>query len=289
MLEDQIFGSSLTDRQLSIAISCPESQVQKFDHVNPAVLPIRDKAVNVIIRLVEAYESKAEALAHAIVLLDRLIATEFHSIPDSTTSQRMVKAAVGCYLIAVKVREVMHPCVRDLALLTSCTCEEIRCAEESVILALDWNVVVTTGMAACCRPLICNCVTPTLAAADIADKLLERCDEQRRTRLSKYVSFLVQLAYCCRELTTRYSTAAVAVACVVYSARILGDRSAEEELVPPPMRAVVDAAALDGLRNACRERGFDFPEALPPPPPAPADAGDRRADPADDYERTMQG
>ena len=129
----------------------------------------------------------------------------------------------------------------------------------------------------------------TLAAADVADKLLERCDEQRRTRLSKYVSFLVQLAYCCRELTTRYSTAAVAVACVVYSARILGDRSAEEELVPPPMRAVVDAAALDGLRNACRERGFDFPEALPPPPPAPADAGDRRADPADDYERTMQG
>ncbi len=140
--------------------------------------------------------------------------------------------------------------------------------------------------------------------------MLEQCTEWRRRRLSKYVSFLVQLAYCCREMTAHYSAAAVATACVVYSARILGDHAAEEELVPPFMRAGADGEVLESLRSVCRSRGYDFREALAPAPappsaaPAPAalvdtaasalscppaDA-DRRDDGADnEYERTMQG
>jgi hypothetical protein len=147
-------------------------------------------------------------------------------------------------------------------------------------------------------------------AVDVADKLLEQCVDARRRRLSKYVSFLVQLAYCCREMTAHYSAAAVATACIVFSARILGDRAAEEELVPPFMRAG-DDTALERLRGVCRERGYDFPDAHAPPPPtaaadpapapAPVDAAapalaspptgaERRdADAADGYERTMQG
>ena len=37
-------------------------------YVHPDILPIRDSAVNVVVRLVEAYDSKAEPLAHAIQL-----------------------------------------------------------------------------------------------------------------------------------------------------------------------------------------------------------------------------
>ncbi len=140
--------------------------------------------------------------------------------------------------------------------------------------------------------------------------MLEQCAEWRRRRLSKYVSFLVQLAYCCREMTAHYSAAAVATACVVFSARILGDRAAEEELVPPFMRAGGDAAVLESLRGVCRDRGYDFPEAdaplLPPAAAAapaalvdtaasalsrPQSGAERLCDAhgADGYERTMQG
>ena len=242
-----------------------------LQNVHSEIFPLRDAAVNVIIRLVEAYESKPETLAHAIVLLDRFISSEFCALPDSSTYQRMVKASVGCFMIAVKFREVMHPCVRDLAVLTSCTCDDIREAEERIIRVLDWNVNVTTGVALL-KIFMHRCIETKIArfntAVDVADKILERCDERRRVRLSKYVSFLVQLAYCCRELTARHSAVAVTTACVIYSARILGDRSAEEELVPPFMRAAIAPDVIDGLRAVCRNRGYDFREA-PPPPTAP--------------------
>jgi hypothetical protein len=136
----------MRERQLRAVLDSPESVHISLDHVHAEMFPIRDSAVNVVVRLVEAYESKAETLAHAIVLLDRLIATEFHRIPDSTTNDQMIKAAIGCFMIAVKFREVMHPCLRDLALLSACSSEEIRSAEEAVVVALNWNIGATTGL-----------------------------------------------------------------------------------------------------------------------------------------------
>jgi hypothetical protein len=138
-------GLDARERQLMVTASCPEMQGISLANVHPEVLPLRDAGVNIIIRLVEAYESKAETLAHAIVLLDKLIAIEFCCPPDPSTSQRIVKAGVGCFMIAVKFREVMHPCVRDLAVLTSCSCDDIRIAEEQIVRVLEWNVNVTTG------------------------------------------------------------------------------------------------------------------------------------------------
>ena len=139
----------MRELQLRAVLNSPETVHISLDHVHPDIFPIRDSAVNVVVRLVEAYDSKAETLAHAIVLLDRLIAAEYHRIPDSSTSDEMVKAAIGCFMIAVKFREVMHPCLRDLANLSSCTCDEIRAAEEAVVVALNWNISVTTGMMRC--------------------------------------------------------------------------------------------------------------------------------------------
>ena len=144
--EQLLLGMDMRERQLRAVVDSPETVHISLDHVHADIFPIRDFAVNVVIRLVEAYESKAETLAHAIVLLDRLIAADFYSIPDSTTNDRMIKAAIGCFMIAVKFREVMHPCLRDLANLSSCSCDEIRSAEEAVVVALDWNISVTTGL-----------------------------------------------------------------------------------------------------------------------------------------------
>jgi hypothetical protein len=144
--EQQLSGMDMRERQLRAVLDSPETVHISLDHVHAEIFPIRETAVNVVIRLVDAYESKAETLAHAIVLLDRLIAAEFHNIPDSSTADSMIKAAIGCFMIAVKFREVMHPCLRDLASLSSCSCDEIRSAEETVVVALNWNISVTTGL-----------------------------------------------------------------------------------------------------------------------------------------------
>ena len=101
-----------------------------------------------------------------------------------------------------------------------------------------------------------------MAAADIATTMLDRCDDGRLEQIHKHVAFLVPFACCCGELMARHSAAAVAVACVMYSARITGDCRAERTLIPAFIRAADGgAAALSGLRDACRKHGYDFGDA----------------------------
>ena len=142
---DSETGMTGRDFELCASILCHDAQAIYLEHVNPAMFSIRETAVNVIIELAEAYDATAEVIVHAIALIDRLIAKENFNSSDLDSSRRIGKAAIGSYMIAVKLREVIHPSVQDIAMLTSCTYDEIRSAEEDVLLALDWNVAATTG------------------------------------------------------------------------------------------------------------------------------------------------
>ena len=58
------------------------------------------------------------------------------------------------------------------------------------------------------------------AAADIAATILNDCDcdDPHLQRINQYVAFLVPFACCSHELMAHHSPAAVAIACVTYSA-----------------------------------------------------------------------
>ena len=113
--------------------------------IHPRVSPLRDEAVNEVIRLVEAYQSTGETLVHSIILLNRLIAKLFNKVPEPGTRLTLCQAAVGCFLVAIKFREVLHPCLHDMSEITEHSCEAIRAAEEFVVISLDWDISCETG------------------------------------------------------------------------------------------------------------------------------------------------
>ena len=142
-------------RELCISIFCQDAQTVYLQHVSPSIFIIRDKAINLIVGLVEAYHSKTEVLVHAVALIDRLISKSTFEMSYFSPNHRIVKFAVGCFMISVKLRDSQHPCVQDLALLTSCECDEIRAGEEEVLLTLKWNVELTTGLFTSCELIFC--------------------------------------------------------------------------------------------------------------------------------------
>ena len=98
------------------------------------------------------------------------------------------------------------------------------------------------------------------AAADIAAVIVHDCDcdVPHLPRINQHIAFLVPFACCSNELMARHSAAAVAIACVTYSARLFGDHQAELALIPASVRAAVGGAAavaLEDLRSACRIHG----------------------------------
>ena len=99
--------------------------------------------------------------------------------------------------------------------------------------------------------------------------ILHRCDNLPLDNISQYVNFFVKIACCSNELIARHSAAAVAIACVTYSARLFGDHQAELALIPASIRAAGGGeAAVEDLRNACRMLGLDFGDAAETRPPA---------------------
>ena len=96
-------------------------------------------------------------------------------------------------------------------------------------------------------------------AADIAAMIVHdcECDDPHLQRINQCIAFFVPFACCSNELMARHSAAAVAIACVTYSARLVGDRRAELALIPACIRAAVGGAvaALEDLRNVCRTHG----------------------------------
>jgi hypothetical protein len=103
-----------------------------------------DESSNFIVNLVDAYDAKGETLAHASSLSNRFIATSFDRFLSGEYST--LEAATGSFLIAMKFREVKHPCIVNLAELSGRSNEQIRIAEETIVISLDWNINVTTGI-----------------------------------------------------------------------------------------------------------------------------------------------
>lgn len=95
---------------------------------------MRGHGIFMIFRLSTAYGSSMETVAHAIVLLDRMLAKGASAI----------NASIGCFMIATKMLETRHPSLQDLADLAFCSVEQVRTAEIGVLQALDWDVHVET-------------------------------------------------------------------------------------------------------------------------------------------------
>ena len=102
-----------------------------------------EDSANIIVNLVDAYNSSGETLAHAAALSNRFIAAKFDRYQAGDISS--LEVAAGSFLIAMKFREVQHPCIINLSELTGKTNDQIRAAEEAIVIALDWNINVPTG------------------------------------------------------------------------------------------------------------------------------------------------
>ena len=113
------------------------------EHYEP-ITELCDEALNVIVRLVDVFSASGETLVHSAAISNRFIATNFVRFRDSELST--IEVAAGSFMLAMKFREIKHPCVSDLARITAKTNEQIRTAEESVIIALDWDINITTGI-----------------------------------------------------------------------------------------------------------------------------------------------
>ena len=121
----------------AISELAPAGQLESFNL-------ICEESSNIIVNLVDSYNASGETLAHAAVLSNRFIAAKFDSFQSGQRSS--TETAAGSFLIAMKLREVKHPSVLDLADITGQTSEQIRAAEEDIVVALDWNINITTGI-----------------------------------------------------------------------------------------------------------------------------------------------
>ena len=116
--------------------------------IHPQISLFRDEAVDEIVRLVEAYQTTDDILVHAIILLNRLIAKMF-KVPGHETRMALNLSAVGCFMLAIKFKEVAHPCIPDISKITKHSCEAICAAEQFVVVGLGWDINVNTGDSFC--------------------------------------------------------------------------------------------------------------------------------------------
>ena len=134
------------DGQIRVSILCRDAQAIYLEHANADIFRLREIAIEAILDLVEDFQSNDEVLVHAIALFDQLIAK---NILEHSDRANIVKFAVGCFMIASKLKDTnqpFRPRIWELASFASCRCDEIRSVEEAVVVALDWNIDVTTGI-----------------------------------------------------------------------------------------------------------------------------------------------
>ena len=55
--------------------------------------------------------------------------------------------AIASFLISIKFREISCPCLQDLTEITGfqCRIEDIQCAEENILLSVQWELNTITG------------------------------------------------------------------------------------------------------------------------------------------------
>ena len=119
----------------------------------------RRAAVNIIMSLAKAYQTRAETGGHAIALLDRFlhckqckVDLEDRVVLNGTdvasniatspmTNREAQSAAIACFLLATKMKETSAPCTQDLgptAGLLWCSPEHISASEIEVLNITDW-------------------------------------------------------------------------------------------------------------------------------------------------------
>ena len=144
--KQKLLGMFKRDGQIRVSILCRDAQAIYLEHANADIFRLREIAIEAILDLVEDFQSNDEVLVHAIALFDQLIAKNILKHSDRAN---IVKFAVGCFMIASKLKDTnqpFRPRIWELASFASCRCDEIRSVEEAVVVALDWNIDVTTGI-----------------------------------------------------------------------------------------------------------------------------------------------
>ena len=108
------------------------------------VIAHRQSAANVLVYLANEYRAGAESLVHALVLLDRYISSAV--LPASLSNvMSSTRAAVACFMISVKIREVEHPILHDLMEITSIGCQHLLHSEQIVLESLEWDIYPVSG------------------------------------------------------------------------------------------------------------------------------------------------
>jgi hypothetical protein len=107
---------------------------------------LREEATEVLLHLADAYETSESTLIHSLILMDRF-ASKVMEKPNaqSLDQSTMTLAAIASFMISAKLREVLHPCIRDMEQLTACSGEQLCDAEKMLISALEWDVNAITG------------------------------------------------------------------------------------------------------------------------------------------------
>jgi hypothetical protein len=216
----------------------------------------RQRASEVILYLADAYSTEEGTLVHSFVLLDRFI---FACIRlNSSDSVNFIHAAVACFTISLKLRDVNHPSFRDLKDLTSFDQMEITRSEELVLSTLNWNVLSTTGDRFFLWLMSIDILTdPLLTGLDIAEHLLEKL--KGRGSFKKYVSFLVQLAHFDRDMFSKSTYQEMAVAAILVACELFQDTSLSS-IIPEFMLTERSEQAAAMLGQVAARKGIKRPQ-----------------------------
>ena len=115
----------------------------------------RLRGMATIVDMVDSYDVKDETAAHAVTLLDRFIAAQLcthahqaNGVFESTAMHDEAECvAIAVFMLATKFKDTASPCLEDLIHIARHPWrkEQILKCEELILLAVDWDLHVTTG------------------------------------------------------------------------------------------------------------------------------------------------
>ena len=90
---------------------------------------------------------------------------------------------------------------------------------------------------------------------DHCDKILDTFDASDRGKFQKYISFFVQLAYCCPEML-RFSTVAIAIAALRSASALVDDHFSATQHLPAFLMNGQKQECYETLQALCSAKGY---------------------------------
>jgi hypothetical protein len=118
---------------------------QGLQNLKNDVASHRQRAADILLHLTERYHVTEETLVHALVLSDRYISSTMLPAASLCSLESSTGAAVACLMIAMKLRDVVHPLIQDLSQMTSIECQQLLHFEALVLQSLEWDICAVSG------------------------------------------------------------------------------------------------------------------------------------------------